>query len=146
MQTSEAGIILPPGISLPKAIQPKDEPEAEATNEDKATMLPEPTGWKILCIVPDVSQTFDNSSLIKADTYMRQEEHATTVLFVLKVGPDAYKDTNKFPNGAWCKPGDFVLVRTYSGTRFKIYGKEFRLLNDDQVDAVVQDPRGLTRA
>ena len=146
MQTSEAGIILPPGISLPKMIQPKDEPEAEATNEDKATMLPEPTGWKILCIVPDVSQTFDNSSLIKADTYMRQEEHATTVLFVLKVGPDAYKDTNKFPNGAWCKPGDFVLVRTYSGTRFKIYGKEFRLLNDDQVDAVVQDPRGLTRA
>ena len=127
-------------------IQPKDEPEAEASNEDKATMLPEPTGWKILCIVPDVSQTFDNSSLIKADTYMRQEEHATTVLFVLKVGPDAYKDTNKFPNGAWCKPGDFVLVRTYSGTRFKIYGKEFRLLNDDQVDAVVQDPRGLTRA
>ena len=127
-------------------IQPKDEPEADASNEDKATMLPEPTGWKILCIVPDVSQTFDNSSLIKADTYMRQEEHATTVLFVLKVGPDAYKDTNKFPNGAWCKPGDFVLVRTYSGTRFKIFGKEFRLINDDQVDAVVQDPRGLTRA
>ena len=146
MQTSEAGIILPPGISLPKIIQPKEEPEAEASSEQKATMLPEPTGWKILCIVPDVSETFDNSSLIKADTYMRQEEHATTVLFVLKVGPDAYKDTNKFPNGAWCKPGDFVLVRTYSGTRFKIYGKEFRLLNDDQVDAVVQDPRGLTRA
>ena len=146
MQTSEAGIILPPGISLPKIIQPKEEPEAEASGEEKATMLPEPTGWKILCIVPDVSETFDNSSLIKADTYMRQEEHATTVLFVLKVGPDAYKDTNKFPNGAWCKPGDFVLVRTYSGTRFKIYGKEFRLLNDDQVDAVVQDPRGLTRA
>ena len=146
MQTSEAGIILPPGISLPKPIQSQDEPAKEASNEDKATMLPEPTGWKILCIVPDVSQTFDNSSLIKADTYMRQEEHATTVLFVLKVGPDAYKDTNKFPNGAWCKPGDFVLVRTYSGTRFKIYGKEFRLLNDDQVDAVVQDPRGLTRA
>ena len=143
---SDVGIILPPGISLPKTIQPKDEPAQDASNEDKATMLPEPTGWKILCIVPDVSQTFDNSSLIKADTYMRQEEHATTVLFVLKVGPDAYKDTNKFPNGAWCKPGDFVLVRTYSGTRFKIYGKEFRLLNDDQVDAVVQDPRGLTRA
>ena len=71
---------------------------------------------------------------------------ATTVLFVIKVGADAYKDTAKFPNGAWCKEGDFVLVRTYSGTRFKIYGKEFRLINDDQVDAVVQDPRGLTRA
>lgn len=77
---------------------------------------------------------------------MRQEEHASTVLFVLKVGADAYADKVKFPTGAWCSPGDFVLVRTYSGTRFKIFGKEFRLINDDQVDAVVQDPRGLTRA
>jgi co-chaperonin GroES (HSP10) len=76
---------------------------------------------------------------------MKTEEHATTVLFVMKVGPDAYKDTNKFPTGPWCKAGDFVLVRTYSGTRFKIFGKEFRLINDDQVDAVVQDPRGITR-
>jgi co-chaperonin GroES (HSP10) len=90
--------------------------------------------------------TFENSTLLKPTAFMKQEETATTVLFVLKVGPEAYKDTNKFPSGAWCKAGDFVLVRTYSGTRFKIYGKEFRLINDDQVDAVVQDPRGLTRA
>lgn len=139
-------ILLPPGVSIPKPIQPADEPDAAATPEQKATQLPDPTGWKILCVVPDVSDTFENSAIVKADTYMRQEEHATTVLFVLKVGPDAYKDTAKFPNGPWCEPGDFVLVRTYSGTRFKIYGKEFRLLNDDQIDAVVQDPRGITRA
>lgn len=139
-------LLLPPGVSLPKTIQPTDAPEATATDDQKATMLPDPTGWKILCVVPDVSDTFENSSLVKADTYMRQEEHATTVLFVLKVGPDAYKDTTKFPSGPWCKEGDFVLVRTYSGTRFKIYGKELRLLNDDQIDAVVQDPRGITRA
>lgn len=139
-------IILPPGISLPPSIQPKDEPDAQASAEEKAAMLPEPTGWKLLCVVPDVADTFENSSIVKAETFMKQEEHATTVLFVLKVGPDAYKDSVKFPNGAWCKEGDFVLVRTYSGTRFKIYGKEFRLINDDQVDAVVQDPRGLTRA
>ena len=146
MQMSEAGLLLPPGITLPPTIQPKDEPDTEASGEEKATMLPEPTGWRLLCVVPDVSQTFDNSSLYKADAYMKQEEHATTVLFVLKVGPEAYKDTTKFSTGAWCKAGDFILVRTYSGTRFKIYGKEFRLINDDQVDAVVQDPRGLTRA
>lgn len=141
-------IILPPGISLPPAIQPMDEPDAQASDEQKATMLPEPTGWKLLCIVPDVSEKIDGTELdlVKATSTLRQEEHATTVLFVLKVGPDAYKDTVKFPNGAWCKAGDLVLVRTYSGTRFKIYGKEFRLINDDQVDAVVQDPRGLTRA
>lgn len=143
---SDVQFILPPGVSMPKPIQSVEEPQEGASDEQKATQLPEPTGWKLLCIVPDVSQTFENSSLLKAESFMKTEEHATTVLFVLKVGPDAYKDTAKFPNGAWCKAGDFVLVRTYSGTRFKIYGKEFRLINDDQVDAVVQDPRGLTRA
>lgn len=143
---SDVGLILPPGITLPARIQPKDEQDEAAPAEQKAKSLPEPTGWKILCVVPDVADTFENSSIVKADTFMKQEEHATTVLFVLKVGPDAYKDTAKFPTGAWCKEGDFVLVRTYSGTRFKIFGKEFRLINDDQVDAVVEDPRGLTRA
>ena len=139
-------ILLPPGLTLPKHIQPVDKPEEEATDEQKATALPEPKGWKILCVVPDVTDTFENSSIVKADAYMKQEEHATTALFVLRVGPDAYKDESKFTSGPWCKEGDFVLVRTYSGTRFKIYGKEFRLINDDQVEAVVQDPRGLSRA
>lgn len=139
-------IILPPGISLPARIQPMEAPEADATNEQKATQLPEPTGWKILCIVPEVTDTFENSNIVKAEAFMRSEENATTILYVLKVGPQAYKDESKFAGNAWCKEGDFVLVRTYSGTRFKIYGKEFRLLNDDQIDAVVQDPRGISRA
>ena len=132
---------------LPEMIQPVDAPAEDATNEEKATMLPTPTGWKILCAVPDISEKIDGTELdlIKATATLRQEEHATTVLFVVDVGPDAYKDPTKFPAGAWCQKGDFVLVRTYSGTRFKIFGKEFRLINDDQVDAVVQDPRGLTR-
>lgn len=138
--------ILPTGVSMPKPIQQMAVPDAEAPEERRAKALPEPTGWKILCVVPDVQETFDGSSIVKADSLMKQEEHATTVLFVLKVGPDAYKDTAKFPSGPWCKEGDFVLVRTYSGTRFKIYGKEFRLLNDDMIDAVVEDPRGLSRA
>jgi co-chaperonin GroES (HSP10) len=127
-------------------MQLAEEPTDEASAEQKATSIPTPTGWKILCVVPDVVDTYENSSIVKAEASMRTEEHATTVLFVVKVGPDAYKDAAKFPAGAWCKEGDFVLVRAYSGTRFKIYGKEFRLLNDDQVDAVVQDPRGLSRA
>lgn len=138
--------ILPPGVSMPKPIATLTEPDLDASAERRATQLPEPTGWKILCIVPDVAETFDGSSIVKADTFMKQEEHATTVLFVLKVGPDAYRDQEKFPSGPWCQPGDFVLVRTYSGTRFRIHGKEFRLLNDDQIDAVVEDPRGVTRA
>ena len=68
------------------------------------------------------------------------------MLFVLRMGASAYKDPERFPTGPWCKEGDFILVRTYTGTRFKIFGKEFRVINDDQVEFVVQDPRGITRA
>ena len=142
-------IDLSPGaFALPEPIQHLAAPEPEATAEEKATQLPTPQGWRILCAVPDVSEKLDGTELdlVKPTSLMRQEEHSTSVLFVLKVGADAYKDTAKFPTGAWCKEGDFVLVRAYSGTRFKIFGKEFRLINDDQVDAVVQDPRGITRA
>jgi co-chaperonin GroES (HSP10) len=141
-------LILPPGIALPPQIQPVAQPDEDADSDTKAGALPTPTGWKLLCIVPEVDEKIAGTTLglIRDPASMRTEEHATTVLFVLRVGPDAYRDAAKFPNGAWCKEGDFVLVRTYSGTRFKIFGKEFRLINDDQVDAVVQDPRGLTRA
>ena len=124
--------------------------EREAINGGRwfSTLSPSLRHDILLCAVPDISERIDGTSLdlVRPIEGMRLEETATTVLFVLKVGPDAYNDTAKFPNGAWCKEGDFVLVRTYSGTRFKIFGKEFRLINDDQVDAVVQDPRGLTRA
>jgi co-chaperonin GroES (HSP10) len=141
-------ILLPPGIALPPAVQQLDTPEPDATEETKATALPVPTGYKILCIVPPVDEKIAGTELdlIRDTATMRQEEHATTVLFVMRLGPDAYKDTTKFPSGAWCKEGDFVLVRTYTGTRMKIFGKEFRVIYDDQVECVVQDPRGITRA
>lgn len=135
-----------PQVGPASSIEPIAKPDVDAPAQEKAKLLPDPTGWKILCAVPEVKDTFEGSSIIKADAMRKTEEHSTTVLMVLKVGPDAYKDTAKFPNGAWCKEGDFVLVRAYSGTRFKIFNNEFRLLNDDQVEAVVQDPRGVTRA
>lgn len=119
---------------------------AEAETTEKATQLPKPTGWKLLCALPEVEDKFSGTDLLKPDSLTKVEEHSTTVLFVIAAGPDAYKDMVKFPNGPWCKEGDFVLVRAYSGTRFKIHGREFRLLNDDQVEAVVEDPRGYTRA
>lgn len=137
-------LILPPGVTLPKKIQPIDNPEALESSEEKAKQLPEPAGYKLLCIVPDVSDTIEGTSFLKPSEAIRREEQTTTVLFVLKVGPDAYKDTNKFPSGAWCKQGDFVITRTYTGTRFKMYGKEMRLINDDQIEGVVQDPRGVS--
>jgi co-chaperonin GroES (HSP10) len=125
-----------------------EEENAAVDNESayKATQLPRPVGYKLLCAVPQIEQKFEGSSIIKPDAVSRVEEQTTSILFVLDVGPDAYGDKEKFPGGPWCQKGDFVLVRTYSGTRFKVHGKEFRLLNDDQIDGVVDDPRGYTRA
>lgn len=141
-------ILLPPGIQLPDHIQPLDQPEDGADADTKASALPIPAGHKLLCIVPEVDEKIAGTSLdlVRDAATMRQEEHATTVLFVLRLGASAYKDPERFPTGPWCKEGDFVLVRTYTGTRFKIFGKEFRVINDDQVECVVQDPRGITRA
>jgi co-chaperonin GroES (HSP10) len=109
------------------------------------TQLPEPKGWKILCAVPEVEDKYE-SGILKADSSVRIEEHSTVVLFVIKLGDMAYKDTEKFPTGAWCKEGDFVLTRAYAGTRIKIHGREFRLVNDDAVEGTVDDPRGISRA
>jgi co-chaperonin GroES (HSP10) len=141
-------LILPPGLTLPKQILPLHKPSEETTDEKKGTMLPKPSGYKLLCVVPDVSTKLADTTLDleRPSAQIRQEEHSTTVLFVIDVGPDAYKDKAKFPGGAWCKKGDFVIVRAYAGTRFKIYSKEFRLINDDQIEAVVSDPRGISRA
>jgi len=69
-----------------------------------------------------------------------------TVLFVVAMGPDCYGDKDRFPTGPWCKVGDFVLVRPNAGTRVEIHGTEMRVINDDSVEAVVLDPRGIRRA
>ena len=87
-----------------------------------------------------------DSGIVKAGQTIHYEEILSPVLFVVKMGPDAYKDKEKFPNGPSCKVGDFVLVRPNTGTRIKIHGKEFRLIYDDSVQGVVQDPRGITKA
>jgi co-chaperonin GroES (HSP10) len=115
------------------------------SDENKAKQLPDPSGYRILCAVPDIEEK-TAGGIYKADTTMQYEELTTPVLFVLKIGPDAYKDEKRFPNGPWCKEGDFILTRPMAGSRVKIHGKEFRLLNDDSVEAVVEDPRGVTRA
>ena len=114
------------------------------TPELKAKQLPDPSGYRMLCAIPEVDKKFD-SGILKADITVHHEELLTTVLFVLKMGPDCYKDEKRFPSGPWCKEGDFVLVRPHSGTRVKIHGQEMRLINDDSVEAVVQDPRGIKR-
>lgn len=116
----------------------------KTTEEKVVTQLPEPKGYKILIGIPEVSNTTDGG-VIMPDQHRMAEETASIVGFVIKMGPDAYNDKKRFPNGSYCNEGDFVIFRSYSGTRFKIHGKEFRLINDDTVEAVVDDPRGYTR-
>ena len=117
-----------------------------ASADQKAKQLPDPATYHLLCVLPEIEEEFGDSGLVKSGQTMHYEELLSPVLFVVKMGPDAYKDASRFPNGPSCKVGDFVLVRPNTGTRIKIHGKEFRIINDDSVEAVVQDPRGITRA
>jgi co-chaperonin GroES (HSP10) len=115
------------------------------TADEKATQLPNPVGYHILVTLPEAEEKYE-SGIFKADETRRFEEVLATVFFVVKMGPDCYKDEKRFSTGPWCKEGDFILARPNSGTRLKIHGREFRLINDDTVEAVVQDPRGISRA
>jgi co-chaperonin GroES (HSP10) len=115
------------------------------SDEEKARQLPDPSGYRILCAIPEVEKEYE-SGILKADATVGYEEKLATVLFVVSLGPDCYADKSRFPSGPWCKKGDFVIVRPHAGTRLLIHGREFRLINDDSVESVVQDPRGIKRA
>lgn len=132
-------IDLSQAVDLSQVLHKKD--------DEKAKQLPKPMGYKILCAIPEAEKEFEESEvgLMKADETMRNEEVLTTVLFVVALGPDCYKDEKRFLSGPWCKQGDFVLVRPNSGSRLLIHGREFRIINDDTVEAVVDDPRGIKR-
>jgi co-chaperonin GroES (HSP10) len=139
------GLILPQGVkTAPAPVQPTVDEEYENAIQ-KAKAMPSPSGFKILCALVESGNTYE-SGLLKADETKKVEELTSPVLFVIKLGPDAYKDEEKFPSGPWCAEGDFVITRAYTGTRMKIHGKEFRIIYDDQVEGVVEDPRGISRA
>jgi co-chaperonin GroES (HSP10) len=112
--------------------------------EERARQVPDPATYHLLCMLPQAKEEYEGG-LLKASQTMQFEELLSPVLFVAKIGPDAFKDEKRFPSGPSCKVGDFVLVRPNSGTRMKIHGTEWRLINDDSVEAVVQDPRGIQR-
>lgn len=114
------------------------------TPEQKAKQLPKPVTYHILCAIPEAEDKFD-SGIVKSSTTMHYEEVLSPVLFVMDMGPDCFKDATRFPSGPSCKVGDFIMVRAGSGSRIKIHGTEFRIINDDQVEAVVEDPRGIMR-
>ena len=109
-----------------------------------ASKMPQPKGYKLLISPVEVDEKTEGG-VYMPDALRDAEGIASIIGFVVSMGPDAYKDEKKFPTGPWCKKGDFVIFRSYSGTRFKIHSQEFRLINDDTVEAVVEDPRGYKR-
>jgi len=119
--------------------------EVKEVDQKVANKIPEPSGFKLLIKPLEVKEKTD-TGVYMPDSLKSAEQTASVIGFVVKAGPDAYMDKDKFPNGPYCQEGDFVIFRSYSGTRFKIDKQEFRLINDDTVEAVVDDPRGYTRA
>lgn len=122
-----------------------NETSMAAADELLESQLPVPVGYRILIALPTLDDTFA-SGLLKADVTKHQEALLSMVGLVLDMGAQAYADKDRFSTGPWCKVGDYVMFRSNSGTRFKFNGVEYRLLNDDSIEAVVSDPRAISRA
>jgi len=121
--------------------------EAEAITEDRLEdTLPLPVGYRVLIALPQVKETFEDTDLVKSSTTMHEEHVMSIIGLVVDIGGQAYADKDRFPTGAWCKQGDYVMFRANSGTRFRIGGTEYRLMNDDSIEAIVPEPTSITRA
>ena len=110
--------------------------------EAHAESLPRPTGYRIL-ILPFTASTVTKGGIHLAKATVDKERLATVVGYVVALGPDAYSDPHKFPEGAWCKEGDWVIFGRYAGARFQIEGGDMRLLNDDEILACIDDPEAI---
>jgi co-chaperonin GroES (HSP10) len=122
-----------------------DAEKTQEAAENLASRLPDPVGYKMLVVKPEIEEKSEGG-IVYANETRKKEEQGAVVGLVLKQGPMCYKDEAKFPTGPWCKEGDFVLLRAYSGSRFSVDGKEFIIVNDDQIEGTILDPRGLGRA
>jgi len=121
--------------------------ETVETNEEEfEAQLPTPVGYRVLVAMPKVEEAFEGSELLKSVTTKHQEQVMSIIGLVIDTGDQAYSDVDRFPTGPWCKQGDYVMFRANTGTRFTIEGLEYRLMNDDSIEAVVADPRGIQRA
>ena len=110
----------------------------------KASQLPEPCCYTLLIALPEAEDKTEGGVYVPED--LRDREHTASVSgMILRMGPDAYGDKDRFPSGPYCKEGDWIIMQAYTGIRIKVHGQEFRLINDDCVKAVVEDPRGVKR-
>ena len=131
-------------VSLESAYVKPQEKVLDPSKVDVDTFerLPNPTGWRLL-ILPYRGKGKTEGGVLLPDAVVDRECVATVCGYVLKAGPLAYQDKEKFPSGAWCKEKDWVIFGRYAGARFKIDGGEVRILNDDEVIAVIQDPEDI---
>ena len=118
------------------------EKEKKEKNIPEASKLPIPTGWRLL-VLPHRGQGKTKGGVILSDKTVEETQIATNVGLVLAIGPDAYNDKERFPNGPWCKKNDWVIFAKYAGSRLNIEGGELRLLNDDEILGVVEDPESI---
>ena len=120
--------------------QAKEEAEKEAKQKTLKERVPQPTGWRVL-VMPYMGRGKTEGGVYVPDQARDRESKATVVAYVLKLGPLAYKDLDKFgEHGPWCKEGDWVCIGRYAGSRFSIEGGEVRIINDDEVIATIIDP------
>ena len=118
----------------------------QLTDADWEAQLPKPVGYRLLIALPEIEDTYKDTSLLKTDIEKHREYIMSIMGIVIDMGEGAYNDKERYPEGPWCKPGDYVMFRMNTGTRFRVGGVEYRLMNDDSIEAVVSDPRGITRA
>lgn len=114
----------------------------EVTKREDFSLKPQ--GWKVLVAMPDYAKT-TKGGIALPDEYVQREEMASPVGYVVALGASCYADQARFPNGPYCKEGDFIIMRPFSGTRVVLHDKEFRFINDDTVEGVVQDPSNIKR-
>jgi|TARA_E500000318_G_scaffold82988_1_gene78498 co-chaperonin GroES (HSP10) len=131
----------------PKLIVPKHVWDGKAVEKQKKELdkVPNPTGYRIT-LFPLKLDSKTKSGIILTDDTVQESQLTTNICKVLKVGPDAYKDKEKFPTGPWCKQDDWVLITRYAGSRIRIDGGELRIINDDEILAVIDDPRDILPA
>jgi len=115
-------------------------------DEELEAQLPTPVGYHLLVAMPEVEEKYEDSSILKVVDVMNREAVMSIIGLVLGMGDQAYSDKDRFSTGAWCKVGDYVMFRANTGTRFSVRGAEYRLMNDDSIEAIVKDPRGVARA
>ena len=116
------------------------------TDNEIDAQLPKPVGYRVLVALPQQKDTYEGSNILKIDTAKRLDHIMSIMGLVMDMGEQAYADKERFPTGAWCKQGDYVMFRANTGTRFMVNGLEYRLMNDDSIEAVIADPAGIKRA